>query len=268
MKTNRPARRRFRPLILFTLLAISAGRAPAADQPELVTKLEALNKPENLVGDWKSIGARGRMEGATLTLHFSSKGEFEMTTERDGRKSLETGTYTVSAPRWPLEVTAVGAEKKHYLAITIMPNDQIVLDELKSFADADVTEAFKNSLTLARQSTKREGASTEKPAPDGLQKGANLVGTWKHPGLKVTMRFSETGDYELRNEMHDQPTVVKGSYTAKPSGDSMIVHVTLAGGQDDYAIRLLSRDQFAWRQLKSPDTAPDPEKDVVWSRIQ
>lgn len=221
----------------------------------------ALNQPEQLIGTWKAIG--GSM-GEALTLSFSGKGDFRMLlTSKGGQQALGEGTYTVHGTQWPMRISAVAGGKQISFGIAVLPNDLIVV----WLADSDDEPLDpKNATLLLRQSATPGTSSSEKSKPVELQKRQNLIGTWKHPDLKVSMSFSEAGEYELRNEKNDKTTVVKGSYTVTRPGNSLIVQVTFDGGKDYYSIALLSMDRFAWQQLKSPQDAPDPEKAVVWLR--
>jgi uncharacterized protein (TIGR03066 family) len=60
----------------------------------------ALNKPEKLIGKWKSVGDPISLEGAKMVVSFAENGEFALSiTGESGRKSEHKGTYSaVTAP--------------------------------------------------------------------------------------------------------------------------------------------------------------------------
>ncbi len=71
--------------------------------------------PENLIGTWKGISPKISL---TVEVTFTGEGEFRMMGRPDeGRDWVIEGPYTVDNSSWPMKITVVDGDQKHYFAV-------------------------------------------------------------------------------------------------------------------------------------------------------
>ncbi len=102
--------------------------------------------PENLIGNWKGVGPE-----ISLTVEVSfTEGEFQMMGRPDeGENWVIRGPYTVDNSSWPMKITVVDGDRKHYFAVAITDRDKMDLQEIES--PDDPLNADKVSQLLRQQ---------------------------------------------------------------------------------------------------------------------
>ncbi|MEO6969602.1 MAG: hypothetical protein ABI217_01755 [Chthoniobacterales bacterium] len=76
--------------------------------------------PEDLIGRWKGVGPGvGPEISLTVDVTFT-EGEFRLMGRPDeGRDWVIEGSYTVDNSSWPMKITVVDGNRKHYFAVAI-----------------------------------------------------------------------------------------------------------------------------------------------------
>ncbi len=86
-----------------------------------------LQKPENLIGHWKSVDPDGG-----VTVSFSEKGDYEYAAEKDGKRDVVKLTYTAQIRNGGLLVTVSDGNGKLYYGFVLTSKDRAISQRLKS----------------------------------------------------------------------------------------------------------------------------------------
>lgn len=152
----------------FVLLGLGASKrqppvldsdVPATSKDERDTMGDVMDKfgrgelhlipqnPANLIGRWKGVGPEISL---TVEVTFTGEGEFRMRGRPDeGRDWVIEGSYTVDNSSWPMKITVVDGDRKHYFAVAIRDQDKMDLEEIES--PDDPLNADKVSKLLRQQ---------------------------------------------------------------------------------------------------------------------